>query len=452
MDKLYRGDHPFTVEFRFQHESGEDIWVAGSAVPFTSSPGEPRSFLGTITDISEIKRIESRIEESRNEALEANNAKSEFLSRMSHELRTPMNAILGFGQLLQMNHPDMPADQRESVNQILSGGEHLLELIEDILDFSRMESGHITLRIGRVKTRRVMQRSLALLTPLAAQVGVKVVLKDEETPDVIADPHRLQQVLVNLLSNAIKYNSRGGRVDIHAEPNAGNKLRIHVIDTGEGIHENDRIRLFKPFERISKSNPMVEGTGIGLSLSKELVELMGGSIDFSSEPGRGTDFWIDVPAASDGHKLPEQAESPVPQPGSPPPKGLKILYIEDHLASIELMMEVAREFEECEFHTATNAPDGIALAKVTPPDLILMDINLPGMDGIEALRLLKSDHRTRDIPVIALSASALSEVVEDGMEAGFSRFLVKPLKLERLFEAIISETSSRNPPKKTGPR
>ncbi|MEJ8568491.1 PAS domain S-box protein [Elongatibacter sediminis] len=437
------GTDSFDLEYRFQHADGRTIWVSGNAVPFRNDAGQTIGYLGTTTDITERKRVEAELQKSRDEAHRANQAKSEFLSRMSHELRTPLNAVLGFGQLLQMGSENFSDSQIEGVDQILAGGEHLLQLIDDVLDYSRIETGHMNLGIQRVDTAEPLERALSLVRSMAEHHDIQLHPPEGPSVGVMADPRRLQQILVNLLSNAIKYNRPGGRVEILQESLQGGMVRISVRDTGTGIRGEDQDRLFEPFERVLDASRLIEGTGIGLSICKRLVELMGGRIAFESESGVGSVFWIDLPAAEseqeDDSWLFGTLDSLVDATDL---EGLRILYIEDHLASIHFMYEITRRVNDSELLTATNAIDGIALAKSARPDVILMDLNMPGLSGFQALEALRSDERTQDIPVIALSANATAETSGAVEEAGFTDFVLKPLRLGNLFESVSAAVRS----------
>lgn len=261
------------------------------------NPGNDTELLFWAVDISKSKRIERALEQSRNEALQANEAKSQFLSRMSHELRTPLNAILGFGQVLQMNSENLTDDQSAAVEHILSGGAQLLELIKDVLDFSHASSDDSRMDIRRISTHSILQRSIDVIRPLAEDAGVSLTGPDHAPPDVLADSRWLGQVMIHLLSNATKFNHRGGSVTVRSEATSDGMLRIHVKDSGEGIAPQHRHLVFKPFERFSTTRPEVAGTGVGLALCKQLIKLMGGSIGFESEPGVGSDFWIELRTA-----------------------------------------------------------------------------------------------------------------------------------------------------------
>jgi CheY-like chemotaxis protein/nitrogen-specific signal transduction histidine kinase len=389
-----------------------------------------------VTDISLAKQHEIELRLSMNEAERANSAKSEFLSRMSHELRTPLNAVLGFAQLLQMTSENLTQSQEEGVNHILNGGEHLLHLIEDVLDFSRIESGHTSLNLQRFSLDQVLQRSLSLIRSLAEQRDITIISPANELVGLFADVRLTQQILVNLLTNAIKYNNIGGTVEVSASTLLDNMIRISIKDDGIGIRPDDQTRLFEPFERVVNPDIMIEGTGIGLSICKKLVQSMSGRIGFESEFGIGSTFWFELPAAiaiaqsstgeSDVAALTSELE------------GVRILYVEDHLASISLMTELARQIPDCDFTAVSNALDGVSLAKSSRPDLILMDINLPGLGGFEAMALIRKDERTRGIPVIALSASTSPELIESGKKAGFAHYLAKPLKLDELLQTLVA--------------
>lgn len=438
--EFVQGDTPFAEEYRFIRPDGNERWIADSAVPFRNEAGQIVGFLGITNDITQRKRSEAELQASRDEAQRANQAKSEFLSRMSHELRTPLNAVLGFGQLLEMNSGNLSESQKEGVEQILASGEHLLQLIDDVLDYSRIDTGHMSLGIRRIDPAESLERALSLIRAMAERNGIEIIAAAESLPGVLADPRRLQQVLVNLLSNAVKYNRQGGSVRVTHELLDDGMIRIAVQDTGPGIRERDQARIFEPFERIIDPRRLVEGTGIGLSICKRLVELMGGRIGFESEFGSGSTFWFDLPAADlddeeDVDWLYGTLDTMVDLGEL---EGLRILYIEDHLASIRFMGEIMKRVDGCELLTATNGADGIVLAKSARPDLILMDLNLPGMSGHQALEILQYDERTAGIPVIALSASASTEAVEAAAAAGFAHFIAKPLRLGQLFEVLAT--------------
>lgn len=432
------GTSDFNGEFRFTHPDEHVIWVSSTAVRLKNESEQIIGFLGCVTDISPAKQHEIELRLSKNEAERANSAKSAFLSRMSHELRTPLNAVLGFAQLLQLNHENLTQNQKEGVNHILNGGEHLLHLIEDVLDFSRIESGRTSLNLQRFPLDQVLQRCLSLIRSLAEQRYITIISRTEDPVHLFADLRLTQQILVNLLSNSIKYNNTGGTVEVSASTLPDNMIRISIKDSGIGIRPNDQTRLFEPFERVAGPDSTIEGTGIGLSICKKLVQSMSGRIGFESEFGIGSTFWFELPAAT----APAMAESSTSELNvaalTSMLAGIRILYVEDHMASISLMTELARQIPDCKFAAASNAYDGVSLAKSSRPDLILMDINLPGLGGFEALALLRKDERTRAIPVIALSASTSPELIERGKKAGFAHYLAKPLKLDSLLETLAA--------------
>lgn len=427
----------YEMDYRFTRKNGEITWVSASAVPFRNESGQALGFLGACTDITQAKRIAVDLAVSRDEAHRANQAKSEFLSRMSHELRTPLNAILGFGQLLQLSSKNLTSSQNQGVSHILDAGELLLHLIEDILDLSRIDTGHVSLKIQATKIAQIFENSVALVHSMAQRAGVSIQQIRGDASYVVADPRRLQQVLVNLLTNAVKYNQSGGQVVLSAQRCNGRRVRLTVEDNGSGIHPSDQLRIWEPFERFHNPDAATEGSGIGLSICKNLVELMGGSIGFSSELNAGSSFWIELPHSIPDSGFDNQLSGELVQQISIL-KGLRIAYVEDDVASISLMSETICRLESCELQTAYNGVDGVALIKSTLPDLVLMDLNLPGIDGWEALAQLKNDERTRNIPVFALSASTSNTTLERAQKAGFVSFLPKPIRLKELFEALLT--------------
>ena len=433
------GGSDFNLEYRFTRSSGQVTWVSGKSVALRNEAGEVVGFLGSTADITQHKRFEAALELSRDEAQRANAAKSEFLSRMSHELRTPLNAVLGFGQLLQMDSGNLTPDQNEGIRHILAGGEHLLYLIEDVLDFARIETGHMGVTLKKFCLDPVLRCSFSLVGSLAQRHQVTLLTPCGPTAEVIGDPQRTQQVLINLLSNAIKYNKTGGTVEVSACAQPQNMLRTSIKDSGQGIPSADQARLFHPFERVTLLGRAIEGTGIGLSICQKLVELMGGRIGFESEFGIGSTFWFDLPAAlatTSIDSLPGDVSVPVLNENEI--EGVRILWVEHDLPSIRLMVDVTRLLPRCEFTAAKSASDGVAMAKSSPPDLILMDTDLPGLGGFEALILLQNDKRTREIPVIALSANASPEMVAKATAAGFAHVMAKPLNMDCLFPVIAS--------------
>jgi PAS domain S-box-containing protein len=295
-------DELFEQECRFVHRNGEASWVACRAVHFQNEAGQIVGQLSTIVDITELKHFELQLRASRDEAERANRAKSDFLSRMSHELRTPLNAVLGFGQLLEMSGDNLTDSQKDGIAYILAGGSQLLEFIDDVLDFARLDASHVAFEIQRTDTAEVVERALALTAPMAKRAGLTLAPPAGDVPDVLADQRHLLQVLTNLLSNAIKYNRPGGFVHVFHESLENGMVRLVVQDSGLGIRPEDRPRIFEPFERVVNQESFVSGTGIGLSICKRVMDLLGGSIDFVSEPGAGSSFWIDLPPARESNQ------------------------------------------------------------------------------------------------------------------------------------------------------
>jgi signal transduction histidine kinase/CheY-like chemotaxis protein len=384
------------------------------------------------------------------EARSANQAKSAFLSSMSHELRTPLNAILGFAQILTSDTlPSTLEQKKEFANHILKSGRHLLTLINEILDLAKVESGTVTLSMEPVALSDTLLETRTMVEPIAAARGVRVLFPETPGAVLLADRTRLKQVLLNLLSNAVKYNREAGAVIVTCEQVAANRLRLSVRDTGAGLDAEQVAALFQPFNRLGQEGGSQEGTGIGLVVTKRLVELMGGQIGVSSSPGVGSVFWIELattaplaaPAGEGGAGvLPEEAPAGAGEGDEVPHL---VLYVEDNPANLRLVEEIVRFRSDLRLLAAHDGHVGLSLARAHRPEIILMDLNLPGMSGIEVLRQLRADPETAGIPVIALTANAMPRDIERGMAAGFNRYLTKPIDLDKFTEAINSTLAQR---------
>jgi PAS domain S-box-containing protein len=390
-------------------------------------------FTGVVRDISVSKQAERELIEAREAAEAASRAKSEFLSSMSHELRTPMNAILGFSQLLKED--TLGPDQAECVQEILHAGRHLLELINDVLDLSSIESGKITAKLDPVALRSLVESCLDTMRSLAAQRGIELSSQVTCGCCVQTDPLRLRQVLLNLLGNAIKYNRENGKVWIECEALADGRTRISVCDNGIGISTEALPRLFQPFERVMNSYSGIEGAGIGLALSKRLMESMGGSIGVQSIDSCGSTFWIELPRV-DASDVQESPITPSSGRACVAERHATVLCIEDNPANARLVRRVLEHCAALSLLEATTAEQGIELAQLHQPDLILLDIGLPGMNGFEALAQLRADPRTREIPVVAVSANAMAQDITRGNESGFEDYLTKPIDVVRFHEVV----------------
>jgi CheY-like chemotaxis protein len=390
-------------------------------------------------DLTEDLRRERELEAARRAAEAASRAKSEFLASMSHELRTPLNAVLGFAQLLLRDRRERLTERhREMVNQIFGGGDHLLRLIDDVLDLARLDAKGVTISSQPVSASDALSEVMDTLQPAAAEAGVELRrgTPPERLPSIEADRARYVQILLNLGSNGIKYNRRGGSVTFTLAGGAG-WVRATVADTGIGVPLEHQPQLFQPFFRAGQETGPIEGTGIGLAISKRLAEMMGGAVGFRSAPGIGSEFWVDLPAhaalATPGPS--RQSGAPEEPPPAPELRAL-VLYVEDHPPNVALMADVVSNIDGVELVTASTAETGLEIARRRKPDVIVMDINLPRMNGIEALRRLRGWEETKHIPVIALTAAASAADRERGRKAGFQKYLVKPVKIEDLESAL----------------
>ena len=403
-------------------------------LPILDSSGVSRYLLGIAEDITERKAAEEDARLARLEAERANHAKSDFLSRMSHDLRTPLNAVIGFAQLLEMDA--LPEQQRESVTQILNGGRHLLDLINEVLDVARIEAGQLSLSPEPVVVAEVVQQVVDLLAPLGRprEVAIDADLDRAHPACVRADRQRLKQVLLNLVGNAVKYNREGGRVRVTSETKPGGRVTINVTDTGAGIPPHKLNLLFRPFERLGAEQTGVEGTGLGLTVSKALTEAMGGMIGVRSDVGLGTTFWIDLPAAL------ADPNRPAPVGGGEPRSARAtsgtVLYIEDNPANIRLMARVLGRRHGVRLVTATSGQMGLEIASTQQPDLILLDLHLPDMPGEDVLHHLGSDDASRQIPVAVLSADATPRQIERLLASGAVAYLTKPLEIAQVLRLV----------------
>ncbi|WP_341646059.1 PAS domain-containing hybrid sensor histidine kinase/response regulator [Thauera sp. SDU_THAU2] len=390
--------------------------------------------LTTILDISRQKENELAVQAAKIEAERANQAKSEFLSSMSHELRTPMNAIFGFAQILEFDKR-LNEDQHDSVHEILKAARHLLGLINEVLDLAKIESGRIALSIETVHLATVADECEQLLRPLAAERQITLCMQCDPPAAVRADMVRLKQVLLNLLSNAIKYSHAQSEVRLTVET-TGARVRITVADTGPGITADNLAKLFQPFNRLDAEHGPVEGTGIGLAISRRMIEAMGGSIGVDSTPGQGSRFWIELPQADAAPAALAIARRSLPADSGAGGPQRHILYIDDNPVNLKLVTQILSMLRDIDLVTAHEPELGIELALASKPDLILLDINLPGMDGYGVLQVLQADLQLRHVPVLAVSANAMPKDIERGIAAGFADYLTKPLDVGRFLASI----------------
>ena len=400
-----------------------------------------RSFNQMIDDVG---RKNTVLVNLAHEAVISNNHKSAFISSLNHELRTPMNAVLGFAQMLEINEREpLSENQKSAVEHILRNGNHLLELIDQMLELNKIEAGTLPLHMEDIPARDVLHESLYLIQARANQDKIEIIddTGSESLPLLWTDSTRLIQVLLNLLSNAVKYNREGGRVSIACREVHGGMLRLSVIDNGLGIAAELQDKLFMPFERLGHELGQIDGTGIGLSITQQIVEKLGGHIGFESEQGSGSHFWVDIPLSSKTVDQGEQddvaaSEALQAEPGAADSESHTLLYIEDNPDNLHLVEAIIDQYKNLHLLSAPNSLIGFDLATSKKPDLILMDINLPGMNGLQAMKRLRSTAETRLIPIIALTSNSMPQDIEAGLQAGFDGYLTKPIKVSELMQAI----------------
>jgi PAS domain S-box-containing protein len=418
-DLINGADRAVQVEGRLRSRDDRVAWVSLSVSLVRDGGGEPAAFLAQFLDVSERHRAEAESRRAREAAERANRAKSQFLARMSHELRTPLNAILGFAQLLELD--DLAAEQRDSVARIVRGGRHLVEVINDVLDISRIEAGELPIELGAADTGAIVDATVQLLAPLAAERGMTV--RSDVACELYAraDRQRLKQVLLNLISNAIKYAPEGSEVLVRTMGEDG-RVRIAVVDQGPGVDDEAAERIFMPFERLGK-HARIEGTGLGLALSRNLVRAMGGEIGVRPA-GPGSEFWVELEPAEPG------TEETQAQPALDvcPADGC-VLYIEDTADNVEVLRRMLDLRPGIDLLVAADGKQGLECAREQRPDAILLDLTLPDMSGEQVLEELKADLATASIPVVAVSADATSDRRHSALAAGAEAFQAKPLDL-----------------------
>ncbi len=389
------------------------------------------------TDNSVRKQVELELNDAMAAAKKANLAKSDFLSSMSHELRTPLSAILGFAQLIESGSPQPTPSQKRSIDQILQAGWYLLELINEILDLALIESGKLSLSPEPVSLAEVMSECRTMIEPQAQKRGINVVFPQLEIRYFVkADRTRIKQVLINLLSNAVKYNKVGGTVAVVCIPSAPGRIRICINDTGEGLTLDQLKQLFQPFNRLGQESNAEEGTGIGLVVCKRLIELMGGVIGVESTVGEGSVFWVEMNLTAEPQLVVSPAKPVVAAQIQADAQPCTLLYVEDNPANLMLVEDLIARRPDIRLLSARDGSVGIEIARASLPDVILMDINLPGISGIKALKILSEDPATAHIPVVALSANAIPRDIEKGLEAGFFRYLTKPIKVNEFMDTL----------------
>ena len=441
-----RGRRNFDLTFKHPDGSVSDVHL--DCLHLDNGDARP-TLRVTLTDISERKQFEHMLQErslelesARVAAEKANLAKSEFLASMSHELRTPLNAVLGFAQLMEAGTPPPSSTQKPKIDQILKAGWHLLGLINEILDLAKIESGKVTVSHEPMSLSEVLKDCQAMIEPQAQQRGINVTFPCLDKPFYVhGDRTGVKQVMINLLSNAIKYNRVGGAVTVQCVMSGERRLRVGVEDTGSGLAPEQLAQLFQPFNRLGRESGPEEGTGIGLVVTKQLVELMGGVVGVESSVGVGSVFWFELAALSaprlvsggiaaiDPNERDQVAEhAALPQ--------RTLLYVEDNPSSLALVEELIARRSDLKLLTAIDGHLGIQLARAYRPDVILMDLNLPDISGYDALAILRDHPATRHIPVMALSARALPRDIEKGMEVGFFRYLTKPIKIIEFLDAL----------------
>jgi PAS domain S-box-containing protein len=422
---------------RLRHRAGQMLWVQMGWSVLRDADGQPQRLVAVVEDITE-RLLREEAEQGRQQAETANSAKSEFLSRMSHELRTPLNAMLGFAQLLDLDRrPQLAPHQLAWVDQVLKAGWHLLEMINDMLDLSRIDAGMMRLTLLPVHLAPLVAHCVAMVEPASVKRGIALRVRlDAGALHALGDETRLKQVLSNLLSNAVKYNERGGRVEVSSRTIAGQRLEIRVLDTGLGLSAAQMADLFQPFNRLGREASDTEGTGIGLVISRRLAEVMGGSLHAESVEGEGSTFVLTLPVAPTGPG--SQDNAPAADPDRPRYNHRRVHYVEDNETNVEVMRGMLAQRPQVALAVSMLGLDGLMAIRAGQPDLILLDMHLPDIDGLELLRQLQRDPECAQIPVVVVSADATPARIEEALAAGARHYLTKPLNLAG-FLAVLDD-------------
>lgn len=438
---LREGAESAQLEKLFLRKDGSILTAQSNVTAMRSPQGEFLGLIAVIMDISDRKKFELELQIAKTEAETANLAKSDFLSNMSHELRSPLNAILGFAQLIDTSSPPPTNSQKRAVEQILKAGWFLLKMINEILDLAQIEAGKLPVRMEAVSVGDIINECKDMVEAQAQSRDIRMTFKRPNLPTyVYADRTRLTQVLINLLTNAIKYNKLGGTIVIDCQLSTQGRVRVSVKDSGDGLKPEEVTQLFERFNRLGRETGDEEGTGIGLVMSKKLIELMKGDIGVESAKGEGSVFWVELPLAEAPSSAPAMIESSAVVQASILVAGpmRTVLYVEDNAANLMLVADCIERRHDIHLMSAPDGPTGVRVALNSKPDVILMDINLPGINGLEAMRMLSQYPATKHIPVIALSANAMPRDVELYLAAGFFRYLAKPINIIELMETLNS--------------
>ncbi|HUZ40560.1 MAG TPA: PAS domain S-box protein [Acidimicrobiales bacterium] len=429
LERGFVNDEVIKVRFRGLHTDGHWVTIESRGRVLHDAQGDVAGAVVISRDVTESVEAERALQLAKDEAERANVAKSEFMSRMSHELRTPLNSVLGFAQILQMELQS--PNELEMISYIVKSGGYLLELINEVLDISRVETGSIAVSLELVSLDALVIACLNVVSADAVASGVEIINHCESNCLVRADPQHLQQVLVNLLSNAIKYNHAGGAVTLTCDED-GDRVRLHVTDTGPGVAPQLHDRLFAPFDRLDAASKGIEGTGLGLALSKGLMESIGGSLGVESQEGAGSTFWIELPLATTSANFLEASRDADSSTHCLETLTATVLYIEDNVGNVRLMERLMVHRPNVRLITALEGRLGLELARQHRPDLILLDVHMPDLSGYDVLELLRDEASTASIPVVMLSADASHEQVQKFSDAGARDYLTKPLDL-RIF-------------------